>query len=188
MSIKYHAMSNMKYALYGASIGFILNFLAAFLAGAGHGTYIPLFVFFAPLFFLSFPAVCMGGTFLYSGYAILMGCGNRRNKGTRIVLILAFLHLVAVGAIAIVSPDEWNYEMLHRALELAPIFTVGTFVLFALALLLSFYAAAKTRVILDDVPHCRKCKYNLTGNTSGVCPECGEEIKHDLGENPCKVC
>ena len=23
--------------------------------------------------------------------------------------------------------------------------------------------------------HCRKCGYNLTGNVSGVCPECGEE-------------
>ena len=25
--------------------------------------------------------------------------------------------------------------------------------------------------------HCRKCRYDLTGNTSGVCPECGEGIK-----------
>ncbi|MFH1746134.1 MAG: hypothetical protein ABIG44_03715 [Planctomycetota bacterium] len=24
--------------------------------------------------------------------------------------------------------------------------------------------------------HCRKCGYNLTGNVSGVCPECGEAI------------
>ena len=24
--------------------------------------------------------------------------------------------------------------------------------------------------------HCRKCGYNLTGNMSGVCPECGEQI------------
>jgi hypothetical protein len=25
--------------------------------------------------------------------------------------------------------------------------------------------------------HCRKCGYNLTGNVSGVCPECGERIR-----------
>ena len=24
--------------------------------------------------------------------------------------------------------------------------------------------------------HCRKCRYDLTGNTSDVCPECGERI------------
>jgi hypothetical protein len=24
--------------------------------------------------------------------------------------------------------------------------------------------------------HCRKCGYNLTGNVSGVCPECGEKM------------
>lgn len=24
--------------------------------------------------------------------------------------------------------------------------------------------------------HCLKCDYNLTGNTSGICPECGERI------------
>jgi hypothetical protein len=26
------------------------------------------------------------------------------------------------------------------------------------------------------VGHCRNCGYNLTGNVSGVCPECGERI------------
>ena len=24
--------------------------------------------------------------------------------------------------------------------------------------------------------HCQKCGYNLTGNVSGVCPECGEAV------------
>ena len=24
--------------------------------------------------------------------------------------------------------------------------------------------------------HCRSCGYNLTGNVSGVCPECGEKV------------
>jgi hypothetical protein len=26
---------------------------------------------------------------------------------------------------------------------------------------------------------CLKCGYRLKGNTSGVCPECGNEIKHE---------
>jgi len=27
-----------------------------------------------------------------------------------------------------------------------------------------------------DTPHCPRCDYDLTGNVSGVCPECGESI------------
>ena len=32
------------------------------------------------------------------------------------------------------------------------------------------------RTIEDDGPRCGACDYNLTGNTSGICPECGEPI------------
>jgi predicted amidophosphoribosyltransferase len=32
------------------------------------------------------------------------------------------------------------------------------------------------------VGHCRKCGYNLTGNISGVCPECGEPSRSGTGE------
>ncbi len=28
--------------------------------------------------------------------------------------------------------------------------------------------------------HCQECGYNLTGNTSGICPECGTPIPDDL--------
>jgi hypothetical protein len=27
-------------------------------------------------------------------------------------------------------------------------------------------------------PTCRECGYNLTGNVSGICPECGAEVEH----------
>jgi hypothetical protein len=30
--------------------------------------------------------------------------------------------------------------------------------------------------------HCRKCGYNLTGNVSGVCPECGKPVRSRGGE------
>ena len=29
---------------------------------------------------------------------------------------------------------------------------------------------------LRSPPHCRACAYNLNGNTSGICPECGTAI------------
>lgn len=31
--------------------------------------------------------------------------------------------------------------------------------------------------------HCRKCGYNLTGNVSGVCPECGTPIPKETSKN-----
>ena len=30
--------------------------------------------------------------------------------------------------------------------------------------------------------HCRSCNYNLTGNTSGICPECGSLVKTNSTE------
>jgi len=30
--------------------------------------------------------------------------------------------------------------------------------------------------------HCQRCSYNLTGNTSGVCPECGTPIPKEAQE------
>lgn len=32
------------------------------------------------------------------------------------------------------------------------------------------------RLIASDTPHCRRCRYNLTGQTSQHCPECGTEM------------
>ena len=43
------------------------------------------------------------------------------------------------------------------------------------ALLAAYPMVYLVRVIRGRIPpgHCAKCSYNLTGNTSGVCPECG---------------
>lgn len=32
------------------------------------------------------------------------------------------------------------------------------------------------RSIYHEEGHCMRCRYDLTGNTSGICPECGEPI------------
>ena len=40
------------------------------------------------------------------------------------------------------------------------------------------------RLRSDGMPHCVKCDYNLTGNVSGICPECGTPIPADLVRKP----
>ena len=40
------------------------------------------------------------------------------------------------------------------------------------------------RVRSDGMPHCAKCDYNLTGNVSGICPECGTPIPANLVRGP----
>lgn len=39
--------------------------------------------------------------------------------------------------------------------------------------LIAFLIGPLRRVWWPDCGHCRNCRYDLTGNTSGVCPECG---------------
>ena len=37
-------------------------------------------------------------------------------------------------------------------------------------------ARRAARVRLIDGRYCGRCRYDLTGNTSGVCPECGRHV------------
>ena len=41
------------------------------------------------------------------------------------------------------------------------------------------YVLIAFRPNVDDLAHCRKCRYDLTGNTSGTRPECGTKIETD---------
>jgi hypothetical protein len=45
--------------------------------------------------------------------------------------------------------------------------------------LIAYVASGEFRSLLQRRPrrgHCGECGYNLTGNVSGVCPECGSTI------------
>jgi hypothetical protein len=46
--------------------------------------------------------------------------------------------------------------------------------------------AIRSRERRSGPPRCPECDYNLTGNVSGVCPECGTPITppHEPGEEP----
>ena len=38
------------------------------------------------------------------------------------------------------------------------------------------YRTLRWRTFEDDAPRCTSCGYNLTGNVTGICSECGEPI------------
>ena len=40
-----------------------------------------------------------------------------------------------------------------------------------------YYRDLRNRFHREDKIHCRSCAYDLTGNVSGVCPECGTKIE-----------
>jgi len=89
----------------------------------------------------------------------------------------------------------WNFDRLSRHFQAwstyapspasGPVRTLGTYLGFGFeaplwpALLVLFAAIGVPTAILSwrdrRLPpgHCRKCGYNLTGNVSGRCPECG---------------
>jgi len=74
-------------------------------------------------------------------------------------------------------------RFLDEALFLSP-FVVVSFI----CAVLGFHAAARTQP--KPVPqYCLKCGYNLRGNVSGRCPECGsalpDEQRRALSELPC---
>jgi predicted amidophosphoribosyltransferase len=44
------------------------------------------------------------------------------------------------------------------------------------------YRLARSLVSAPHDGHCSGCGYNLTGNTSGVCPECGAPVTKEVAE------
>jgi hypothetical protein len=60
-----------------------------------------------------------------------------------------------------------------------PLITLGCMVIFIYALhAVGRRDSLKLRFLAE--PHCRNCSYNLTGNISGICPECGTPIDLSL--------
>lgn len=86
--------------------------------------------------------------------------------------------------------------------EPGPFIIVGDFVLnlaiaaaFILAYFLanSLYSQLRWKKRAGDYPCCTNCGYNMTGNVSGICPECGQPTScpncgHDLTGNVSGVC
>jgi uncharacterized paraquat-inducible protein A len=67
------------------------------------------------------------------------------------------------------------------ALSLPPLVTmVATAVaVLAVAVILAqlLYFGFREAHVEQDGPRCQRCDYDLTGNVSGVCPECGRPLR-----------
>jgi hypothetical protein len=89
-----------------------------------------------------------------------------------VVVVSPVVYIEISGAPYPVPDDEIRNSRILLA------FAVGA----AILLLLDWNRARRKRRLerLIAANICTKCRYNLTANTSGVCPECGTAVpKHD---------
>ena len=96
---------------------------------------------------------------------------------------VAILGIVAVSAVVQFSLPRLGIPMAWRGMLRWLI--VAVTVVSCWALFLSFKKTIRRtlwRILADDgIPCCTSCGYDLTGNVSGVCPECGEACKPEAG-------
>lgn len=88
-----------------------------------------------------------------------------------VLSLVVFIGLVAALAKAFVFDRFWQQTFASRpviAWQIALLSAV-IFLPFAAFPILSCLWLRRR----DKVNRCKQCRYNLTGNTSGVCPECG---------------
>ena len=108
--------------------------------------------------------------------------------GTVIALLSFPLFLVALPFLL----DWLSWEILDHDLITYCVLGFGiaedvtTAFLIAFIVILSYlasrllYVCMLYRRVLDDTPRCDYCGYNLTGNRSGRCPECGTPFDEQL--------
>ncbi len=106
------------------------------------------------------------------GMFVLVGCGAVVGFIAGVVLNLGILlSLERMSAAAWGAVGEAIWTIVGIGIILAT--TVGGVVA---ALLLTKHRG-------NSYPECQKCRYNLTGNVSGVCPECGTAIANSKAKS-----
>ncbi|MCC6360852.1 MAG: hypothetical protein IT450_19105 [Phycisphaerales bacterium] len=69
------------------------------------------------------------------------------------------------GLMNVTTASNANFDEGHVSVH--PVLAIG---IFAIVPIVAYFLRRKKR---DDHPHCAACGYNLTGNVTGRCPECG---------------
>ncbi len=113
--------------------------------------------------------------------------GGHRRMTMWLVATCGVLHLGAVGLVFMAVLWGCHFLFPHSS-ECRPsaaegiVFSVAEYALPMLVLLFPAWGLLWAKLYVDGVnrlvarrhgPHCRECGYNLTGNVSGRCPECG---------------
>ncbi len=83
------------------------------------------------------------------------------------------------------QPDEWGVSFvtmrcIQSRLLLRPSERLNELIVGVIGAFIGILSATGKRrslqVRFSQTPHCSSCTYNLTGNLSGICPECGTPI------------
>ena len=97
---------------------------------------------------------------------LLVSIERGRAEGTRAFVALSVLMLLAVGLQVV--PGRFDLVWLYLVVPPIVGLLIGLF----------RWRTGCRRAARPSFPECAKCGYNLTGNESGTCPECG---------NPCDL-
>src|SRR4051812_40969947 len=102
---------------------------------------------------------------------------------------LILLEAIAVGTIVLVRVKRWEIaRLLHaqgfsesRAIWLSRVMLVLAVLLpWIMLYVWMWISLAVVRRLRWKLDRCLRCNYDLAGNTSGVCPECGTAVDPNL--------
>jgi hypothetical protein len=105
-------------------------------------------------------AIAMGWTAIVSVLCFLMT--RRFVTGVLLSLTLASVPILAAIAYKGPTPERLTVLGLFLLAALLPTIVIG-----------ALFTVDRHDRKAADKTHCRNCGYDLTGNVSGICPECG---------------
>ncbi len=122
--------------------------------------------------------VFVAHTALIAAFFLSVVVGLHFSEGLIVTpFFMCFIGLVDLPALGLLIPFErWAYPGLSSDLRFAAIglAVFGGAQWVAITHILVVLQGGRRRV--PDPGKCRRCEYDLTGNVSGVCPECGTAI------------
>ncbi|MEZ6086319.1 MAG: hypothetical protein R3E58_20745 [Phycisphaerae bacterium] len=93
-------------------------------------------------------------------------------------IIIGFTAIVVRGVLYLVHVLGFDVDAVPDLVVIVFAFSIGVLTTYLAAK--RIYLVCRWTNAIPDGPICHQCRYNLTGNESGICPECGTPIAtHD---------